>query len=221
LKINKWFFNTCKTNGFRGYYTKTPKDAQHSQNVADENVNSIWYRIKIQRLMAMKTKLILFVMLFAVADTCFGQEEPSWGNWNRLIGKWVGEGSGVPGQGGGTFSFSYDLDETIIVRKSRSEYPSSDHTTTLIHEDLMIIYRDLNGKPTRAIYFDNESHTIEYDILYSDNSIVLLSDPVGSVPVFKLTYTLSDHETLHTTFEISQDGRTYITYIEGNSIKTN
>ncbi len=81
------------------------------------------------------------------------------------------------------------------------------------------MYLDFSGNPSRAIYFDNEGHTINYSISYADKSIVLLSDKIPNVPLFRLTYTLLDDETINTKFETSQDGEKFVTYIEGKSKK--
>lgn len=59
----------------------------------------------------MKVKLILTIAFLGFLATCFGQQNPSWDKWNWLLGEWVGEGSGQPGEGGGTFSFKPDLDQ--------------------------------------------------------------------------------------------------------------
>jgi len=40
-----------------------------------------------------------------------------------------------------------------------------------------------------------------------------------NVPVFRLTYTLLENETVNTKFEMSRDGVNFTTYIEGKSKK--
>ncbi|MCJ7714336.1 hypothetical protein MUO66_07770 [Candidatus Bathyarchaeota archaeon] len=77
------------------------------------------------------------------------------------------------------------------------------------------------GNPTKAIYFDNEGHIINYQVTYSDKSIVLTSDRIPNVPVFRLTYTLLGIDTVDTKFEMSQDGEKFTLYIEGKSKKIN
>jgi hypothetical protein len=131
----------------------------------------------------------------------------------------MGEGSGQPGQGGGIFSFTFDLDKKILVRKSHSEYPADGNRPKVVHEDLMIIYQDTSGSPSKAIYFDNEGHIIDYSIVCNDKSIVLTSNKLPNVPVFRLTYTLLENKTINTKFEMSQDGEKFMTYIEGKSKK--
>lgn len=151
----------------------------------------------------------------------FAQQNPVWDNWSWLIGEWKGEGTGEPGQGGGTFSFEFKLDKKIIERRSHSEYLASENKPLVIHDDLMIIYADQTGNPSKAIYFDNEGHTINYSISYSNKSIVMTSDKIQNIPIFRLTYTLLDNGSINTKFEMSQDGKNFMTYIEGKSEKTN
>src|ERR1035437_6517762 len=138
----------------------------------------------------MKIKLFLIAGLLSIISICFGQQNAPWAKWSWLIGPWKGEGSGQPGQGSGVFTFKTDLNDQILIRKAHSEYPASNNKPAIIHDDLMIVYLDYNGNPSKAIYFDNEGHTINYSIAYFDKSIVLLSDKSPNVPVFRLTYTL-------------------------------
>ena len=167
----------------------------------------------------MKTKLRITSLFLILTVVCFGQQGTAWDKFTWLMGKWEGEGSGQPGQGGGTFSFEYDLDKEIIVRKSHSEYPATPDKPEVIHDDLMIIYMDGNPEP-RAIYFDNEGHVINYSIIFTNNSIILTSDVIENVPVFRLTYTLLGNNTINTEFGMSQDGTNFTTYIEGKSNKS-
>lgn len=134
-----------------------------------------------------------------------------------MIGDWIGEGGGQPGQGGGTFSFQFDLDKNILVRKSHSEYPATAKSPLTIHDDLMIIYLTPDGEPNRAVYFDNEKHTIFYSVTFSNNIIILTSEKSGNSPIFRLIYSQIDKETVNTRFEMSQDGLKFIPYVEGKS----
>jgi hypothetical protein len=167
-----------------------------------------------------KTKLILTLAFFGFLTTCLGQQTSTWNKWNWLMGEWKGEGSGQPGQGGGTFTFKPDLDKKIIIRKSHSEYPATGNKPEVIHDDLMIVYSDSAGNASKAIYFDNEGHTINYSITYSERSIILTSGKIPGVPVFRLTYVLLDTDMINTKFEMSQDGEKFMTYIEGKSKRT-
>jgi hypothetical protein len=165
----------------------------------------------------MKIWLILTIVLFGLINSCFSQQNPAWNKWKWLIGEWKGEGSGQPGQGGGTFSFELSLDDKVMIRKSHSEYPASENKPATIHDDLMIVYLDFSGSPSKAIYFDNEGHTIKYSLSYSDKSIVFTSDRIPNIPIFRLSYELLENEAINTKFEMSQDGEKFATYIEGIS----
>jgi hypothetical protein len=159
---------------------------------------------------------ILAVVLCCLFSTGYSQQSDIWSGWKWLAGSWTGEGSGQPGQGGGTFSFNYDLDRNILIRKSHSVYPASGDKPEIIHNDLMIIY-PVDKKTYKAIYFDNEGHTINYSVILQNNSITLTSDKLPGSPVFRLTYTLLKDNLIDTKFEISQDGTNFSTYVEGKS----
>ena len=165
----------------------------------------------------MKRRILLTIIFCGLITAGFGQQKPSWDQWKWLTGEWIGEGTGQPGTGGGTFSFKTDLDQNVLIRKSHSEYPATASKPKVIHDDLMVVYLDYSGIPSKAIYFDNESHTINYSISYSDKTIILTSEKIPNVPVFRLTYSLLDNETVNTKFEMSQDGVKFFTYIEGKS----
>ncbi len=163
--------------------------------------------------------MMMFVLILGFVSASNGQQVSEWQKWEWLIGDWKGEGSGRPGQGGGTFSFSFDLDRNIIIRKSHSEYPATVKNPKVIHDDLMIIYSDPAANSDKAVYFDNEGHTIFYTASFSDKSITLTSEKLPDIPVFRLTYSLIDKVTVNTRFEMSQDGEKFMIYIEGISKK--
>lgn len=169
----------------------------------------------------MRTKFFFFIAFSFLISTTFAQQNSPWKDWSWLMGEWRGEGGGQPGQGGGTFSFKTDLDGKILVRKSHSEYPASGNRPATIHDDLMIVSLDYFGNPTKAIYFDNEGHTINYTITYAPNTVVLTGEKIANVPVFRLTYSLLDNQMVNTKFEMSQDGEKFMTYVEGKSKKIN
>lgn len=144
--------------------------------------------------------------------------QPNWDAWKFLIGQWTGEGSGQPGQGSGDFTFHLDLDGKILVRESHSDYPATkDHPATS-HRDLMVVYPGGNGKPDRAIYFDNEGHVIDYTVEFtSDGSAVFLSVPQASAPRFRLTYIRLENDRVRIRFEMAPLGHPegFSTYVEG------
>jgi hypothetical protein len=169
----------------------------------------------------MKTLSLVIIATVIISLQGRAQQNTAFIQWSWLLGEWKGEGSGQPGKGGGTFSFLPDLDNHVLIRKSHSEYPASANNQAVIHDDLMVVYADNTGNPTKAIYFDNEGHTINYTVTYIGMEIILLSDKVPGVPIFRLTYSQLEDNKVNTKFEMSQDGENFITYIEGISNRIN
>ena len=167
----------------------------------------------------LRTKFLALILTITITTIVYAQENTNnWEKLNFLIGDWKGEGSGNPGEGEGIFSFKYDLNYKILLRKSHSEYPAAKDKPLIVHEDLMIIYLDYFGNPNRAIYFDNEGHVINYSITFpNNNDVVFTSDKIPNAPIFRLTYSKIESDLLNVKFEMSQDGENYQAYVEGRS----
>jgi hypothetical protein len=58
------------------------------------------------------------------------------------------------------------LDGHLLVRRSFTVFPPSASRPGFRHEDLIIVEQDAAGA-TRATYWDNEGHRIEYDVTVS------------------------------------------------------
>ena len=154
-------------------------------------------------------KLITIAILFA--SSLIGQD---WGPVQFLVGSWVGEGSGQPGQGTGAFSFSPELQGKILVRKSFAEYPAANGKPASRHDDLLVVYRDQATHELRATYFDSEEHVIQYAVRPAEGSVVFLSDLAPSGPRYRMTYTSTGNNTLKFKFEIAAPGTEFAPYIE-------
>ena len=143
-----------------------------------------------------------------------------WEAWKFLLGKWEGGHTGDPGQGTGAFSFSFDLDENILVRKSRTVFPTTKERAGYAHDDLIIIYTEITGQK-RAIYFDNEQHVIHYETRISPDqkTITLESDPIPSVPQFRFIYIKTGDDTLDARFEMTPPDQpgVFLPYLEGSA----
>lgn len=71
---------------------------------------------------------IIFILTALLLGKTNGQQntlKPDWSYFQFLIGAWSGDGGGNPGQGSGSFTFSLDLEDHILVRHNRSDYPAS------------------------------------------------------------------------------------------------
>jgi hypothetical protein len=157
-------------------------------------------------------------ILLATAACLFAQSPPNWDRWQFLIGDWVGEGGGEPGQGAGAFSFRLDLEGRVLVRKNRSDYPAAKDRPAYHHEDLMVIYPE--GSGARAVYFDNEGHVIRYNIEFPrESNVVFLSEERSAEPRFRLTYTKLGPDKAGIRFEIAPPGKpeAFAPYIEATA----
>ncbi len=158
------------------------------------------------------TTAIIAATLFNVGSTRLSAQQAAppadWSAWKFLIGEWVGEGTGSPGEGTGGFSFSPDLGKRILIRKNFAEYPATKDRPAFRHDDLMIVYQE-QGKPTRAEYFDNEGHVIHYTVSFSADStaVVFVTEPSLSEPRYRLTNTKEGNDKLIIAFEIAPPGK--------------
>jgi hypothetical protein len=144
----------------------------------------------------------------------------NWEAWKFLLGEWVGGNESDPGQGFGSFSFSFELDNNILVRKSQTVFPATKDREGYTHADLLIIYEEFTGLK-RAIYFDNEQHVIHYEVNLSDDlkTITLESDPIPSAPQFRFTYIKGGENTIDARFEVAPPGAPgeYSLYLQGTA----
>jgi hypothetical protein len=140
-----------------------------------------------------------------------------WGGFRFLVGEWVGEGSGSPGQGSGAFTFAFELGKSILQRTSSASYPATKDRPAFTHEDLMVVYFERNA--ARAIYFDNEEHVIRYGVFCSADSVIFLSDPIPSAPRFRLTYSRTGSDRVAIVFEIAPPGNpeAFSRYLQGSA----
>ncbi len=136
-----------------------------------------------------------------------------------MIGEWVGEGGGAPGQGQGGFSFLPDQDGRILIRKNYANYPATKDKPAYSHTDLTIIYQDTGDAKLRAIYFDNEGHTIHYTVAPAGdgNSVQFLNEASTLEPRYRLTYLKAGHDQVSLRFEIASPGKEFSTYIEAKA----
>jgi hypothetical protein len=158
---------------------------------------------------AMEASFLLFAILMLHMPLSAQQsaEPVNWDGFRFLLGEWVGEGGGNPGQGVGGFTFSLDLQNTVLVRKNYADYPATQDRPAFSHNDLMVIYRE--GEKFRASYFDNEHHFINYTVFISkdSNSVIFVSDVVSGNPRFRLTNTKQGTDSIKIAFEIAPPGQ--------------
>lgn len=159
------------------------------------------------------------ILFSAIPMKAQQQAPPNWNAFKFLMGEWIGEGTGMPGEGTGGFTFSPDLQNTILVRKNYADYPATKERPAFRHDDLMIVYQD--GGKTRATYYDNEQHVINYSVTFSgdSNSVIFVSDPSPSAPRFRLTNKKAGKNKISIVFEIAPPGNpdAFSRYIEASA----
>jgi hypothetical protein len=145
---------------------------------------------------------------------------PFWDDWKFLLGEWVGEGGGAPGQGGGNLTFQFDLQDQVLLRRNHVDFPATPERPAFAHDDLTVIYPDPAGS-MRAIYFDNEAHVIHYTAAFTGdgNTVTFVSDPILSAPRFRTTYIKGQDRTMTIRFEIAPPGNPdgFSVYTEGTA----
>jgi hypothetical protein len=170
----------------------------------------------------MRTLLLLTIFVAVTGQATAQQsDESKWNEWRFLLGKWVAEGGGQPGQASaGGFSFDFDLQGKVLIRRNYSEYPATASKPPFRHDDLMLIYQEPN-KGTRADYFDNEGHVIHYSVTFSEDkkTVTFVSDVISSAPRFRFIYRQVKDDSLSMEFDIAPPGKpdSFSKYVEGTA----
>jgi hypothetical protein len=136
-----------------------------------------------------------------------------------LLGNWTAVGGGTQtGQGQGAFSFTPDLDRSIVVRRNLAEYRDGPNAGTR-HDDLLIIYSE-EPDSLRAIYFDSEGHVIRYNLKTPAPDLATFeSDGTEPGPKYRLSYVLRG-KNLDGKFEIALPGSAeFKTYLSWSSVR--
>jgi hypothetical protein len=147
---------------------------------------------------------------------------PDWFAFQFLLGEWVGQGGGAPGQGSGSLIFQFDLQQQVLLRRNHVEFPAVQGQPAFAHDDLTVIFPDASGI-LQASYFDNEGHVIKYtvDVTEDGKMITLISEPVPSSPRFRTTYLKVKAETMTIRFEIAPPDKPdeFTIYTEGTAAR--
>jgi len=163
---------------------------------------------------------MLFTIVALILSLHPGLEQHSEKPLDRMsfmVGRWVGAGTGAPGDSQGEFSFAWGLSHNVLIRRSFAEYPATNGRPASRHDDLMIVFSE--GGKLRADYFDNEGHTIRYSVMIAadGNSIEFLSEAIEAAPRYRLTYSKTgDADSLKLKFEIAPADRrdVFTSYID-------
>ena len=168
--------------------------------------------------------LIGFLIVPALAGAQQLKVPDVWSPWRFLIGNWTAAASGEPGQGKGTFSFAFELQRKILVRRGHTDFPATQARAAFSHVDLLVVYPETGAAPNRAIYFDSEGHVIHYTVSFSGkgNTLTFLSDAIPQAPRQRLIYVRNADGTLSVKFELAPPGKpeAFVTHVEGVAHRT-
>ena len=175
--------------------------------------------MKPRALVLMAASAVLFLSAAPRPSAQQQTKTPDWIPWRFLLGEWVGEGGGEPGQATGGSIFALDLQNAILVRKNLAEYPATEDRPAMRHEDLMIIYQQ--SESTRAVYFDNEGHVIQYAASASPDGTTwaFLSEPQAGAPRYRFVYTKETADSVRIGFDIAPPGKpeAFSSYIQSRT----
>ena len=167
---------------------------------------------------------VVLLALLVAGSQAPAQKADPWSPYRFLIGTWTGEGQGQPGNTTGTATFKLDLAGRILVRTSSTSVPARGQQPGYVHEDLLVVYREAPGAAARAIYWDNEDHTIEYDASVSADgkAVTFVSKASPSAMRFRLVYTRLDASRVDVKFEMAPPGspEAFKVYTQGVTRKT-
>jgi hypothetical protein len=146
-------------------------------------------------------------------------EKGAWAGWEFLLGEWTtADSGGAHGAANkGSFTLAPDLGGKILVRRNHAEYPPANGRPAIVHDDLMIIYRE--GETTKALYDDNEGQVIHYLVTFSGDkkTLVFLGEKTAGKPQYRLTYQDVRPGVATVTFEIAPPDKPeqFKTYVQG------
>jgi len=107
-----------------------------------------------------------------------------------LLGAWeAGENTGALGKGAGGTAFTPGLQDKVILRTNHAEYPATETSPAVVHDDLMVIYAAAGG--VEAHFYDNEGHLIHYVVSFpAPHQALFVGDVAPNAPRFRLSYKL-------------------------------
>lgn len=163
---------------------------------------------------------VIVVMALLIGAGSYGQAPAAtdpWAGLRFLIGTWEAKTTGGAAQAAstGAYSFQLELRGHVLARHSAAAACKAPDDFDCQHRDLLYIYPEGPSLGLKAIYFDNEGHTIHYAVSTpKPGSVVFLSESGQPGPEFRLTYELVDG-VMAGKFQVRMGGQTeYKSYLE-------
>ncbi len=137
-----------------------------------------------------------------------------------LVGNWEAEGK--PGETTGHTEFTMDIQGHALLRRNHAEYPPAAGKPAYIHDDLMVVYREVKPVATKGFYCDAAGYYARYTITSSaPGQAAFVSDVIAGFPRYRVSYSLLPDGRLSTTIEVSPAGKkdAYAPYLQWTSKK--
>jgi hypothetical protein len=148
----------------------------------------------------------------SIAAQTTAPKKPDWSRLQFLLGSWVADPDPSAPAATGSTTFRLDLDRNIIVRENVADYPAQEDKPAQHHRDLMIIFADDAGA-WRASYWDNEPHSIAYNVAVNDDGSVSLLTPADTKgPRYRILYRRTSDAVVSGRFDIALPGSDFKTY---------
>lgn len=146
----------------------------------------------------------------AQAQTPASSRAPDWSRFQFLVGSWVADPDpATPGATGST-EFRFGLENHVLLRDNRADYPARDTMPASRHRDMMVIFADSTGM--RAIYWDNEPHKIDYDVVANADGSVSFATANATGVRYRMVYTRVSDGVAAGRFDIAPPGGAFKTY---------
>jgi hypothetical protein len=162
------------------------------------------------------TFLLIVLIVAAVrygsahAQTPASPRAPDWSRFQFLVGGWVADPDpAAPGATGST-DFHFDLENHVLMRDNRADYPARDTMPASRHRDMMVIFADPTGM--HAIYWDNEPHKIDYDVVANADGSVTFATANATGVRYRMVYSRASDGVVAGRFDIAPSGGAFKTY---------
>ena len=169
---------------------------------------------------------VAIALLYAAglyAQSSPGQATPdSWRSLRFLLGTWEAktQGGSAGATSSGTYAFQLELRNHVLARHSTIAGCKGAADYDCEHSDLLYVFEDAANTPLKAIYFDNEGHTIHYEVSTpAPNQAVFISSATQPGPQFRLIYERTG-STMSGKFQMRMPGQSdFKSYLEWSGAK--
>lgn len=159
---------------------------------------------------------VMFLIVYMFPFFISGQEHNALEDFSFLIGNWQGVESGVPGNGIGFRTYSWELNKNYIMLKNASHFPKSDKKPIgEVHRDIGIISYNSNDSSIVLREFHVEGFVNIYlfdQSISNDSTFIFITREIENNPgnwVARSTLRKRSDKEFWEIFEIATDGKNF------------